>query len=1098
VDQRLPPRQRNEEREIVCCLNAPFDPEAPGRPGDSWCIISARWYEKWADVVASPDAKSLELPSIDNSSLVDSAGSLRIRLCERADYRVITQGAWNALYAWYGSPGPPLVRTVIEIDGQRELEMYPLRLHVNRTDGDGNELLLERTLEVSRAVLLRYVKEKACALHGIAETVRVSHRSNPHQEWIDGEEDSTLHALGFIDGHHILLRLEGTPLSPARKSTAKDAADGRSHGIIGLQNLGNTCYMNSSLQCLMCTPFFAEYFMKEYLYDLNIQSPSCSGGKLAVAFSELALAMFGSKGHSSVVIAPRTFVRVFTDVVQDFAGWAQQDAHEFLSVFLSGLGDDVNRAREGPHKDKKDLDGRPDHEAAKERWAAHCRRERSVVAALFTGQLKSSLRCLRCGRESSAFDPFMSLQVPLPEQSFRWVTCTVVSTPRAGLVEHTVRLCARVPKRGRVADLIRSCAEIAGLAGCELIAAEVADGYVFRILKSSILLSALREDCRPVVFHIAPPTRQALRPAAPRSDSDPAADAAFAPRPRAPSAPLPRETNGLRASPGEARASPQARVPEDSLVVHFVHRRMQRVAEYFLNPFKPELFGMPILARLPAVCSPSEMYNAVWRHVKHLVPHLDAKEGSWPFALCTVKRDGSACSTCSWRRGCLGCIVPVGEEGLSDGVGNVDFSLTKSFSIDWDADALEHHFKEKIAAHVHVDASVEAAQRERTKPEELADCFDELMKEEPIDARACSECAKKAGRASDTPHVKQLRLWGLPPILILQLNRFHSRRGASWKIQTKVDFPASLDLRKFLAPSGAQDQAEARFDSGGKRTGNPEQLKPPSEEACLDSESGLQSLSRVWSEYDLYAIVNHIGGMGSGHYTAYVKSQGCWLSCNDERVIPISEEDLVTAHAYLLFYVRRDVSAGKVSLSDLFPQRSDDRPPADPEAIRQSRVHRAACHIAGLRTLSWDRYGREERAACGAAVALGPTMGGVGCAPSPSDLASEATSDTMSEVSTCSVGGNASSQPPTRQRLECNNGHLILKRKKKVRWHQHWLKATYCSICQEKIPRDLVRWRCRFHCDFDVCGDCYAKHRRESRAQWTKRKPHKVLGTEEL
>lgn len=37
-----------------------------------------------------------------------------------------------------------------------------------------------------------------------------------------------------------------------------------SGGLTGLSNLGNTCYMNSAIQCLVHTPQFALYFLDDY------------------------------------------------------------------------------------------------------------------------------------------------------------------------------------------------------------------------------------------------------------------------------------------------------------------------------------------------------------------------------------------------------------------------------------------------------------------------------------------------------------------------------------------------------------------------------------------------------------------------------------------------------------------------------------------------------------------------------------------------------------------------------------------------------------------------------------------------------------------
>lgn len=56
--------------------------------------------------------------------------------------------------------------------------------------------------------------------------------------------------------------------------------------------------------------------------------------------------------------------------------------------------------------------------------------------------------------------------------------------------------------------------------------------------------------------------------------------------------------------------------------------------------------------------------------------------------------------------------------------------------------------------------------------------------------------------------------------------------------------------------------------------------------------------------YDLYAISNHYGGVGGGHYTAYGKNSltGTWYSYNDSSCSPTNLERLVSTGAYNLFY----------------------------------------------------------------------------------------------------------------------------------------------------------------------------------------------------
>jgi ubiquitin carboxyl-terminal hydrolase 4/11/15 len=60
-------------------------------------------------------------------------------------------------------------------------------------------------------------------------------------------------------------------------------------------------------------------------------------------------------------------------------------------------------------------------------------------------------------------------------------------------------------------------------------------------------------------------------------------------------------------------------------------------------------------------------------------------------------------------------------------------------------------------------------------------------------------------------------------------------------------------------------------------------------------------------KYDLYAVSNHFGGTGGGHYTAYVKNPASsnWLEMDDSHVSSISSSQVVTSSAYILFYKRK-------------------------------------------------------------------------------------------------------------------------------------------------------------------------------------------------
>lgn len=112
-------------------------------------------------------------------------------------------------------------------------------------------------------------------------------------------------------------------------------------GVVGLRNLGNTCFMNSSLQCLSATIPLTDYFLGyNYRSEINAKNPLGSGGKLVNSFGSLIKAMW--LGNSRTV-KPQTFKIYLERFAPQFKGTHQHDAQEFLSFLLDGIHEDLNR-----------------------------------------------------------------------------------------------------------------------------------------------------------------------------------------------------------------------------------------------------------------------------------------------------------------------------------------------------------------------------------------------------------------------------------------------------------------------------------------------------------------------------------------------------------------------------------------------------------------------------------------------------------------------------------------------------------------------------------------------------------------------------------
>ncbi|EDV26510.1 uncharacterized protein TRIADDRAFT_22897 [Trichoplax adhaerens] len=173
--------------------------------------------------------------------------------------------------------------------------------------------------------------------------------------------------------------------------------------ILGLKNLGNTCYLNAILQSLSNIDPFCRYFKtfrsltdSDPRKEKHAHNTRAQGDNVCIV-DELRKVLDGlGEISSSSYYSPNSFLTAICKLIPRFRGYHQQDAHEFMRYLLDRLHTELGRMR-APYYGNKQVSN-------------------TIVTTLFRGSLLNEVNCLVCDINSRKTDSFLDLSLDIPSE----------------------------------------------------------------------------------------------------------------------------------------------------------------------------------------------------------------------------------------------------------------------------------------------------------------------------------------------------------------------------------------------------------------------------------------------------------------------------------------------------------------------------------------------------------------------------------------------------------------------------------------------------------------------------------------------------------
>lgn len=268
-------------------------------------------------------------------------------------------------------------------------------------------------------------EEAFCQLGDLEEELKPSEEEEEEPQEENEEKSMEQRMMAMRGRYQFRPRLQ----RPEAVSLPPNVSEADLKGILGIANLGNTCYANSTLQILRACGTWSAYVLSENFTDNGSKEM-----KILLGYKDLLQSLWSASRPGFV--RPFGWMNMVKECVQGtvwdmFAMPIQNDAHEFLVYLLDMFHEaDKTPARAAGAARRPGAAGAA--ALSRNSWNEFLAKNNSKVADLFFGLMKKTVRCESCGGFSDSYEPFNVLKIDCldVDKPFQeWIkTCFKVET----------------------------------------------------------------------------------------------------------------------------------------------------------------------------------------------------------------------------------------------------------------------------------------------------------------------------------------------------------------------------------------------------------------------------------------------------------------------------------------------------------------------------------------------------------------------------------------------------------------------------------------------------------------------------------------------